>query len=315
MNLKFQNFKIVRLSAIPIVFMLIFIAGCNECPKCPEQPTGTADSVSEDTSNYVDLKGLNNSFSILAETAHPLPEADVVELREARPLYLKHRNHPSPTLAFATSTIKLNEFIKYANRTADMRSIRFYPAFNDGNQLQVIMTRSDGDASSAAASDFDYTLLRRDYSMGGFPESLNQTTARNYVTAFFTNVNINNAPPDPSTHYYQKSRLYLWREIVQFLSGNIAAFDSTKPDQYSKYKIVMEIGYTDLTSSRIFYSKLDPKPTNYGEDELQGFTVMMYLIDPAGTPMLNNTDYGTYSYYRKALEVAHVCPPVCGDLY
>ena len=166
MNLKFQNFKSIRQLAIPIVFILLFIAGCKDCPKCPEQLTGTADSASEDTSNFVDLKGLNNSFSILAETAHPLPEADVIELREARPFYLKHRSHPSPTLVFANSTIKLNEFIKYATRTADMRSIRFYPAFNEGNQIQVIMTRSDGDSSTGVASDFDYTLLRRDYSMG-----------------------------------------------------------------------------------------------------------------------------------------------------
>lgn len=315
MKTKFHQTKTMTLWALPLAFLFIFFAGCKECTKCSDQSNNSNNKTSEDSTQNAILKDLKNTFTVLDITSAPIPSRYVVDLKDARPLYFKHRSHPVPTLQFVNSTIKLNEFIKYATRTADMRSIRFYPVFNDGNQIQIVMTRSDGSETSVKSSDFDYTLLRRDYSMAGFPESINQTVARNYVTAFFTNVNINNAPPDPGTHYYQKSRLFLWDEIVEFLSANIASFDPTRPDDYNKYKIAVEIGYTDLTHSRIFYSKLNPKPTNYGEDELQGFTVMLYLIDQSGHPMLDDIDYGAYRYYRKALEIAHICPPVCGDLY
>lgn len=47
---------------------------------------------------------------------------------------------------------------------------------------------------------------------------------------------------------------------------------------------------------------------------MMGYTVTISLIDNLGN-LLRNNEVGINRYYRKALEIAHICPPVCGDLY
>lgn len=318
MKNKFQQTKSMFLWALPLAFLFTFFTGCKECPKCPE----TLDNinVSEDTSligidKQFNMDGLKTKFAYLTYSSGPLPSELVKALKDDCAVFYTHRQHPNTKLNFINSTINLKDFLVYVNRPGDFNAIRFYPAFNAENQVQLIMTRTNGTEASGTFEDFDYTLLRNDYSMGGFPESIGEEQARSFVSDFFTNVYINNAIQDPAADNYKKSRLFLWDEIHEFLHANISNFNPNQPDLYRQFKLAVEIGYTNESNSIQFYNSLRVQPSNYTERELQGFTIIIHIIDPAGRHLLDDTTYGRYSYFRKALEIAHICPPVCGDLY
>ena len=298
---------LVVLSAVSLI-----VSGC--CKKCPEI--------------------INQNDTIIEEF-----NFDIKELTFAQPvtddeceLMFKHRdsvytlNPPTSSLNFISTKVRLLDFVDYyrLGTTQNINAIRFYPGFISPDKVFLVLTKGYWDTTEKFKIDADIVLLKSsNYTLSGvkFPSVENSASARTHVSDYFKYVYLHNRMQDTSMIDYKKTRTFAYSEIRAFLNANIAGYDSLLANDRSKlanFKLLFEIGYTDQMLSQRFYqraSSADPEFGRlYSDRSMMGYTVTISLIDNLGN-LLRNNEVGINRYYRKALEIAHICPPVCGDLY
>lgn len=252
-------------------------------------------------------------FNLLAASTGPLYKSEVTDLEDNADLFYTYRSTNEKELGFVKAKITIANLIQYYKASAKVVAIRFYPSLVADTSVQLIMTSSSTYSSVDVNKDQNPVVLNRNFGSGS-PEPISAVSARDRIDEYFSKVYIDKQRQDESNSTYKESRVFRWDEIKAYLSANISGFHIDSANTYANYSMVFTIGFTDNGQARRFYSRLIEPDSALKPEMLQGFTVIMYLNHVTEGDLLDNEGDNT-SYSRKALEIAHVCPPVCGDLY
>jgi hypothetical protein len=307
--MKTQLTKILKSASGMLILTGLITFGCGKKnPDVSQNPDSTNKSLP-----YIDEK---------LKSAGPVSSEECDLMFEYRDQNYKLKP-PTSALNFNQTKVRLSDFLHFinSNTNVNVNALRFYPSFSAPDKIFLTMTKAYLDMEDDTTFDSDHTaLLLNNYTITdhSFPGIIDSAIASSYVRNFFNSVSLRNMDQTNSMIDFKKSRTFMYTEIDSFLKANIGDFDSQNPDLYNEYKLQFEIGYTDSLLSRRFYERVaandDIMRNMYNNNSFLGFTVIISIIDNTGALLRDNIP-GKNPYTRKALEIAHVCPPVCGDLY
>jgi hypothetical protein len=226
--------------------------------------------------------------------------------------YEPYTNEPS---------IPIGDFQNFYRNTRQgvFQGVRIRPGLI-GEQLVFILSQSD--SMNRESTDY-YLLTQGRYLPGEFAATIiTQDSARILSQQYLNNVKIyfnsQTDPGSPMANKIRKSRFYHSSILDNYISQNLPSPTDDIPDPISVSRIKLTLGYI---SSELVGSIQGRNPgESFSDAELQGFTVMMHLIDSTGNikyieETKNYRQSMPVDYQGLYLEVGTPCPPRCPSVF
>jgi hypothetical protein len=301
--------KHIKYYLITMILCCLIVAGCNESVKHETQsPIETADSAAANAAELTFAAPMGNAeYDMMRKSAfYAFSYPDTIQMGYFR--------YPE----FIEPKINLIDFQNYIN-TGNYEGIRIYPGYDmDQKHLVFIICL----ANRINGIEANYTVLPlEDYSKSKtLAGHGNLNSVQQYHDNYFRRVRIlfqdQNRPDATLAGKLRFSRFYERSEIKELIDDNLKGI----PGPYDEYTIQLEFGYIAGEFVSLLQDRI--RAAEYTNDQMQGFTAIMYLRDHNGNPMIHKdsiyrkpADNQSNDYKNLYLEVGSPCPPLCGELH